>query len=272
MESLLRNAARLPVGVLYLITFGLSFGESALFLDLLVPGEVGMVFMGAALHERGGLLVGGILACTAGAVAGDSTGYWIGRRFGLAAVHRFRWTRRNLEPKIERSERYFERHGGRAVVAGRFVGALRAVVPLIAGTSRMPYGRFLLWDVPAALVSATAIVSIGWFVGPSAARAVDRFSLAITALVVVVGAVYVVGACGDPAESGTSARAALPDSRPGTHARPERRGYSPAGPVSANSTGGGSKPSTPRKLSVTSLVSGSTSASTTTISPARNSL
>jgi membrane protein DedA with SNARE-associated domain len=102
-------------------------------------------------------------------------------------VHRFRWTRRSVEPKVARSERYFERHGGRAVAAGRFIGALRAVVPLVAGTSKMPFGRFLLWDAAAAIVWASAIVSIGWFVGPRAARFVDRFSLAITVAVIAGG-------------------------------------------------------------------------------------
>jgi membrane protein DedA with SNARE-associated domain len=192
VESLLRNAARLPAPVLYLLTAGLSFGESAILLDFFIPGEVGMVFMGAALHDRGGLLPLGIVLCALGAVAGDSVGYWVGRRFGYRVVQRFGLLRRHVRPRLERSERYFERHGGRAVVIGRFVGALRAAVPVVAGTSSMSYRRFLAWDVPAALAWGTAIVSVGWFVGPAAARAVDRFSLAISALAVLGGLTWLV--------------------------------------------------------------------------------
>lgn len=172
--------------MLVVLTFGLGFGEGAIGLDLLVPGEVGMVFAGAVAAAGGTPLPLIIVAAAAGSVAGDSVGYWLGRRFGLRIVQSYAWTRRMFEPSVERARQYFAQRGGVAVFVARFVGALRAVVPVIAGTGEMAYTRFLLWDVPAAVLWASIVVSLGYFVGADVAAAVDRIGLTTSIVVVAV--------------------------------------------------------------------------------------
>jgi membrane-associated protein len=171
------------------VAFLLGFGESAIGLDLLVPGEVGMVITGAAGRASGAGLVPLVMAGAVGAILGDTVGYLIGRRWGRGIVQRWSWTRRRVEPELDRAERYFRRRGGWAVFGARWVGALRAVMPVVAGGARMPFRRFLLWDIPAACLWAGVVVSLGYYLGRGIAETVDRFghwlSLGVLAALVI---------------------------------------------------------------------------------------
>ena len=182
--------ARLGGWLLCLAVLGVSFGESAVLLDFVVPGEVGMVVAGAAAG-RNDLSPWVLVAFgTVGAVLGDSFSYVIGRRWGMSLVRRWSWLQRRLEPRFDRAHGYFERSGGRAVFAARWVGALRALVPLVAGTSAMPFRRFLPWDAAAAVLWVTAMVWLGALLGDDVARVVDRvgtgISLAVVAIIALV--------------------------------------------------------------------------------------
>jgi membrane-associated protein len=189
-ETILDAVADLGGPLLYLITFLLAFGETAAFLDFIVPGEVGLVVAGAAAEYGGEPLVVMILVGAAGATLGDSVSYWLGNRFGVQLVERWDFTRRRLLPKVERAQVYFERRGGAAVFFGRFVGALRAVVPLVAGTAEMRFRRFLVWNVAASLCWAGAVVSLGYFFGRSIAKGIDRLGFWISIVVVALLAAW----------------------------------------------------------------------------------
>ena len=110
--------------LLYLVVFLLVLGESALMLDLFVPGEVGLVLASAAVRSADGSLGLVIAVASAGAVVGDSISYWLGRRFGPELVNRWRFTlvagsdRPSSAPDALRAP---GRHGS---VRGRWVGAL----------------------------------------------------------------------------------------------------------------------------------------------------
>jgi membrane-associated protein len=186
MRDLIESAARLGTLALAAIALGLGFGESAIALDLVVPGEVGMVFIGAASHAADAPLALVIAAGAIGAVAGDSFGYFIGRRWGTSVLYRWEWLRRRVEPSVERSRAYFTRRGGGAVFLARWVGALRAVTPVVAGISKMPYGRFIAWDAPAALLWTAAAVSAGFYFGDDIADVVDRIGLFVSLVVMAL--------------------------------------------------------------------------------------
>ncbi len=174
--------------MLHAAAFLLAFAECALFMDLVVPGEAGMVVAGAAA-SRADVPLGTMIAAAAiGAIAGDSASYWAGRRWGMALIQRWEPVRRRLEPRVERSRDYFARRGGAAVFLGRFVGAVRGVVPAVAGMSAMPYRRFLPWNVLASIVWTSAVVSAGYLLGRNVEKVVSKASLVI-AVVVVAGAV-----------------------------------------------------------------------------------
>jgi len=87
----------------------------------------------------------------AGAIVGDSIGYEIGRHFGNA-LQASRLGRKVGAERWQRAETYLEAKGGRAIFAGRFVGVLRALVPAVAGATRMPYRRFLVWNALGAIM------------------------------------------------------------------------------------------------------------------------
>lgn len=173
--------------MLHAAAFLLAFGESALFMDLVVPGEAGMVVAGAAASRADVPLGTMIAAAAVGAFAGDSVSFWVGRRWGMSLIRRWEPVRRRLEPRVERSREYFARRGGAAVFLGRFVGAVRGVVPAVAGMSAMPYRRFLPWNALASVVWTSAVVSAGYLLGRNVEKVVSKASLVI-ALVVAAAA------------------------------------------------------------------------------------
>jgi membrane-associated protein len=180
-EGVIDAVASIGVPLLFFVIAGLAFADTAFFVDLVIPGEVGLVVAGAAVRGEGPLGVA-VAAGALGAVAGDSVSYLVGRHAGLRLVCRYRWMRRRLEPKIERAQDFFARRGGVAVFLGRWVGALRAVVALVAGMGGMPYRRFLPWNVAASVLWVGTVVSLGYHFGGRLARAVDRYGLVVSAV------------------------------------------------------------------------------------------
>ncbi len=132
-----------------------------------LPGETVLIAAGALVHrgvlDPGDALFFGIL----GAVIGDQIGYWVGRLGGRPFV--LRWGRYALitSERLGHAEAFFARHGGRAIFLARFVVGLRVFGALVAGTSRMPWGRFALYNVLGGTVWATAAVSLGYFLWAS---------------------------------------------------------------------------------------------------------
>ena len=179
-ESILDAVSGLGGPLLYLSTFLLAFAETAAFLDFFIPGEVGLVIAGAAARRADQPLVLMIAAGAAGATAGDTVSYALGRRYGVRVLQRWGFTRRHLGPKVERAQGYFGDHGGAAVFLGRFVGALRALVPLVAGTAGMPFRRCFAWNVAASICWAGAVLALGYFLGERIADVIDRLGLWIS--------------------------------------------------------------------------------------------
>jgi membrane protein DedA with SNARE-associated domain len=193
VEDLIRTVGDAGTPALVALAFALVFAESAILLDLFVPGEVGLVLVGAAAADAGAPLWLVIVAAALGALAGDSAGFWIGRRFGQPIVRRWRWSRKILQPKLDAASAHFERRGGWAVSGARWVGALRAVVPVVAGAARRSYGWFAAWDAPSCVAWAATVALAGYHFGDDVAAAVDRIGLAVSAAaLVVIGAAVLV--------------------------------------------------------------------------------
>jgi membrane protein DedA with SNARE-associated domain len=132
-----------------------------------LPGETVLVAAGVLVHrgvlDFGGALFSGIL----GAAVGNQIGYWVGRLGGRPFV--LRWGRYTLitPERLGHAEAFFAQHGGSAVLLSRFVVGLRVFGALVAGTSRMPWGRFALYNVLGGTVWAVAAVSLGYFLWAS---------------------------------------------------------------------------------------------------------
>jgi undecaprenyl-diphosphatase len=175
----------------YVLVGALALLEASAMIGLLVPGEAALLVGGfLASQHRADLKV--MMAVAAiGAIVGDSVGYEIGKHLG-PTLRRSRLGRWVGEERWGRTEDYLARHGGRAVFFGRFVGVLRAMVPTIAGLSRMPYRTFLPWNAIGGLIWAPGFVLLGYAAGGSyhqVAKWAGRASTVLLILVVLVVAV-----------------------------------------------------------------------------------
>ncbi len=177
--------AALQGPTLALVVFVLAFGESAAAVDVVVPGEVGMVVAGAAAERSGVPLWLLIVVGTCGAIVGDQVSYQLGRNFGAGLADRWAWSRRHVCPKIDSAREHFARWGPATVFVSRWVGAMRAVVPFVAGTSDMPAPRFVVWNAIGAATWVSTVITLGYVFGRTISDFIDRFSLWISIAAVV---------------------------------------------------------------------------------------
>src|SRR5919107_1873729 len=159
-----------------------------------LPGEAILLAAGV-LVQRGHLDLGDTIAfAILGAVVGDQIGYWVGREGGRPFI--LRWGRyvRITPERLGQAERFFVRHGGKAVFLARFVAGLRVFGALVAGVSRMPWGTFFFYNALGGAVWATAAILVGFLLGGSldlVVRWAGRTSLLLLVLFGVVLAFYV---------------------------------------------------------------------------------
>ena len=190
MTGLLNGLGGLASPWLYLLVALLAAGESAALVGLVLPGEAALLAAGFAASQGHADLRVLMVVATVAAILGDSIGYEVGRHFGprVQTTRLGRWV--GVE-RWSRAEGFIERHGGAAVLLGRWVGLLRALVPGVAGMTRMPYRRFLTWNVLGAVLWAPTMVAAGYLAANSfhtVERWLGRGSLLATALAVLGGA------------------------------------------------------------------------------------
>jgi membrane protein DedA with SNARE-associated domain len=151
----------------YLIIFLGATLECAAFLGVLVPGEALVVF-GGFLAAGATLDVGDLIVWVGvGAILGDSLGYKLGRYLGRPWLLRYgRWVGVR-ERHLARAEAFFQRHSGKTVLLGRFIGFLPALTPFVAGISGMPYRRFLPYNAAGAVLWSVGFVLLSYFLGAS---------------------------------------------------------------------------------------------------------
>ncbi|MDN3356990.1 DedA family protein [Actinomadura sp. DC4] len=140
--------------VIYAVVAALVFAEAALFFGFVFPGETAIVVAGVLASQHRVSLPILLIVIVLSAVTGDSVGYEIGRRFG----DRLLGTRvlRKHRDKLAKAQDLLRRRSATAVFIGRFTALLRAIMPALAGSARMPYGRFLVFN---------ALGGITWGVG-----------------------------------------------------------------------------------------------------------
>ncbi|KAB8185956.1 DedA family protein [Microbispora catharanthi] len=150
----------------YLVVGLMACAETAALVGLVVPGELTLLMAGFLAFTGHVSLPLMMVVAGVGAVAGDSISYRIGRRLG-PRVRGSRLGRRVSAERWDRTEDYLRRRGGWAVLFGRWVGLLRALVPMLAGMGRLPYTRFLAYEVPGGLAWGAGTVGLGYAAGSS---------------------------------------------------------------------------------------------------------
>jgi len=155
-----------------------------------VPGEtmllVAAVYAGAT-HQ---LSIAAVIAAAAvAAIAGDNLGYLIGRLGGDRLLRRVGPVLHLTEGRLAVGRYLFQRHGGKAVFFGRFVAVLRVFAAFLAGTTRMPWRRFAVFNTAGCLVWATVMGLLGYGLGASAAGPLGYIGFALAVVIVVAGVV-----------------------------------------------------------------------------------
>jgi membrane protein DedA with SNARE-associated domain/diacylglycerol kinase family enzyme len=193
VEGPLEDASRTLGAWAYPAVGGFALLETGAFVGLLVPGETAVV-VGGVVAERGGVeLVPLVGLVWVAAAAGDLISYLLGRRLGRPFLERH-GPRFQLTPdRLARVDRFYEKHGGKAVLLGRFTGLVRAVSPFVAGASGLALRRFVVWSAAGALLWATTFTLVGYGFSESFAESGEtaaRIGLA-AALAAAVGFVAV---------------------------------------------------------------------------------
>lgn len=168
----------------YLGLAGIVFAESGLLVGFFLPGDSLLITAGLLAKQGSLSLAGVMLAVALGAILGDSLGYAIGRRFG-PGVFRRQQSRFFRPEYVERTHAFFEKHGGKALILARFVPVVRTVTPTLAGVGKMPYRRFLLFNVAGGLLWSLSVPLLGFWLGGLIPN-LDRSILLLVGLVVVL--------------------------------------------------------------------------------------
>jgi membrane-associated protein len=169
--------------------FIIVFVESGLLVGFFLPGD-SLLFTAGLLASQGELnfpLI--VVGCMVSAVLGDQVGYTIGHKAGPRLLARERWFTRRRH--VLRAERFFARRGGQAVLVARFVPIVRTFVPVMAGIVRMPYRKFVGWNVAGGVLWGGGVTTAGYILGETV-PSIDRYLLPIIAVIVVASLIPVI--------------------------------------------------------------------------------
>jgi len=159
MLALIKVSAHLG----YPVLFGLVAAEST---GVPVPGETALIAAGV-LAQSGRLNIELVITIAAlAAIVGDNMGYLIGRSGGRRLLERPGFAQHHRRQILEKGERFFDRHGSKAVFLGRWVAGLRITAAWLAGANRMPWPTFLFWNALGGVAWAVSVGAAAYLLGP----------------------------------------------------------------------------------------------------------
>jgi membrane-associated protein len=170
-----------------IVVFLLIAAESA---GVPLPGETALVAAGVFASKGHYSIVTVVVVAAAAAIIGDNIGYWLGRELGRGFLQRYGYIRRFSERVLPRAERFFDKHGGKAIFLARFSAGVRVAGAWIAGFARMPWWRFFFWNAAGGIVWASTVGLVAYYFGTAAADAIAKYGL-IGAAIAVVGILVV---------------------------------------------------------------------------------
>jgi membrane-associated protein len=186
MEQFVDHLFAVPAWWALAGVFFLTAAEASLFFGFVIPGEIAVVIGGVLASRDTVPLAAAMGAAVAGAVIGDLVGFTIGRHFGAPLLER------RFPRHWPRLRAWIQRRGGPAVFLGRSTAFLRAIVPTAAGAARMPFSRFVLWNVLGGVSWGVGFTLLGYFAGEGyevALRRLGRGSLGVLLLIALIAGV-----------------------------------------------------------------------------------
>lgn len=177
LEELIRTVG-------YLGIFAIVFAETGLLIGAFLPGD-SLLFTAGFLASQGYFNIWLLVPiCFIAAIVGDATGYSIGHKFGRS-LFRKEESRFFKPAYLLKSEEFFEKHGGKAIILARFMPIVRTFAPVIAGVSAMQYRKFAIYNITGAVLWGIGVTVAGYFLGKSI-PSVDKYLLPIIAVIVIV--------------------------------------------------------------------------------------
>lgn len=167
---------------IYLILFVTVFLETGVVVTPFLPGD-SLLFLAGAFAAAGRLDIAILfLVFTAAAILGDTVNYWVGHHIGRRVLHeKVRFVKKEY---VERTYDFYEKHGGKTIVAARFIPIIRTFAPFVAGIARMNYSRFLFFNVTGAVLWVASFLALGYYFG-SIPFIKENLGIAIIAIVFV---------------------------------------------------------------------------------------
>ena len=175
---------------IYAILFLIIFCETGLVVTPFLPGD-SLLFVAGTLAAVGAMDVHGLFALLVlAAFSGDNTNYWIGRFVG-PRVFKIERSRLFNPAHLERTHRFYEKHGGKTVTFARFLPIVRTFVPFVAGIGRMTYPKFMFYSFSGSVFWIGFFVFGGYYFGniPVVKQNLTLFILGIIVLSIMPGIV-----------------------------------------------------------------------------------
>jgi membrane-associated protein len=169
----------------YAILFIIIFCETGFVVTPFLPGD-SLLFAVGSLTAIGALnFWGAVVLLVVAAFAGDTVNYWIGHYVGPKIFHKEHVRFLNKE-YLERTHRFYEKHGGKTIVLARFLPIIRTFAPFVAGIGSMTYPRFMMYNLSGGIVWVVLFIGGGYFFG-NVPIVQQNFSLVILALIIIPG-------------------------------------------------------------------------------------
>jgi membrane-associated protein len=166
----------------YLILFLIIFCETGLVVAPFLPGD-SLLFTAGALAAAGSFnVVWLFIALAAASILGDTVNYWAGKYVGP----NLKWGRRRLINReyLKRTEKFYEKHGGKTIILARFIPIIRTFAPFVAGIGSMSYAKFVTYNLAGGILWNLLFIFAGYFFG-NIPLVKDNFTLVIFGIIVV---------------------------------------------------------------------------------------
>ena len=158
------------------------FVETGFFVGFFLPGDSLLVTAGILSAADKIPLKSLLLPVMLCAIVGDQIGYWIGRSAG-AALYRREDSLFFRRSHLQRAHEFYEKYGGRAVILARFIPIIRTFCPPVAGAAKMPYPRYLLFDIFGGILWVGAMIVGGYSLGRSVPNIGQRIHYVIAVVI-----------------------------------------------------------------------------------------